>query len=247
MSPEAYRGLRESLGDRLRAARVLDCSPVTIRLRESGHHRITDAAAERLHEAVHAAALDEDARRNARHLLAIVRREEHLGITPAEFEEALDILGWTTRKEAARHLLGEPLEYWRISDWSLGRTAIPDWVARHLRDHLGLGPGDPFPAPTSAPGHRRRWFTSSCTPGNFRYALHLLGWSQAVAAEKLGVANKFRVSDWCRGYRPVPRYIERHLRTLLDIGPDEPWPTRHPELVLPDWLRPYSTDAGEGQ
>lgn len=254
--PDRYKALRESLGDRKRAARFLRCAPVTIRFREEGRLRITEEAAERLRSAVHTAALDEDARRDARQAGVIERRAARTGMLPAQFEACLSALGWT-RKEAAQCLLADPGEAWRITAWALGRTIIPEWVARHMRDYLGLAPGDPWPAPggetrwyadpwPADAGHRRRRWSPTCPPRSFRYALHLLGWSQTVAAERLGIANRYRVSDWCRGARPVPPYVEAHLRTQLAIGSADPWPRPpDPPLVLPGWMKPpLDADAG---
>lgn len=243
MTPERYAALRSILGDRKTAARVLGCSESAVRLRESGHLPVSADAEARLLAAVEGSAHEHDAKRQERLRRIIERREERRGMTAIELEGALDALGWTTRREAAERLLGEARDAWRITAWALGRTIIPLWVARHLREHLGLAPDAPFPAPRSIPGHRRRRFTPTCLPRDFRHALHLLGWSQAVAAEQLGVANKYRVSDWCRGARAVPLYVELHLRTLLDIGPGEPWPTRRPDLVLPNFIHP-PVDSG---
>jgi len=86
-----------------------------------------------------------------------------------------------------------------------------------------------------------------CLPRDFRQALRLLGWSQTEAAVKLGVSSEYRVSDWCRGALDVPPYIQAHLRTLLGLGPLDPWPqptpTRH-EVVLPPSLRsPFVSSA----
>lgn len=167
-------------------------------------------------------------------------------MTAAEFEGCLRALGWTTRREAAQRLLGDLRASWRITAWAMGRSVVPDSVVQHLRHLLGLDPDDPFPTvcPRTGPRHQRH--NPSCLPRDFRYALHLLGLNQEQAAERLGVANRHRVSDWSRGLRPVPRYIECHVRTLLGISPGSPWPTgrkQHP-LVLPKELVPRMTISG---
>lgn len=53
------------------------------------------------------------------------------------------------------------------------------------------------------------------TPTQFRAALRTLDWSQARAARELGAANHQRISEWCRGTRPVPPYIAAHVHTHL--------------------------------
>ena len=55
------------------------------------------------------------------------------------------------------------------------------------------------------------------TAPELRAALRTLGWSQGVASEKLGAANKQRVSEWCRGRRQVPRYISEAVYTHLAL------------------------------
>jgi transcriptional regulator with XRE-family HTH domain len=57
------------------------------------------------------------------------------------------------------------------------------------------------------------------TADQLRAALDRLGWTQTKAAKELGVANKQRVSEWARGLRPVPLYIEKHLRTIERCRP----------------------------
>jgi len=96
----------------------------------------------------------------------------------------------------------------------------------------------------------RRLKAPPCQPRDFRTALRLLGFSQVEAAERLGAASEFRISDWCRGALPVPMYIQRHLRTLLGLGPADPWPTypmtRWP-VVLPQELRPRLPSSGRDE
>lgn len=54
------------------------------------------------------------------------------------------------------------------------------------------------------------------TARQLRRALKQLDWTQARAADVLGVAaGQPRVSEWCNGLRPVPPYIAAHVRTLL--------------------------------
>lgn len=234
MTPDRYQRLRETLGDRVRAARLLGCSPTTIRLRESGHHPVSADAEARILAAVHGVALAHDAKRDEHRRRIVERREARQGMTAEQFQSCLDALGWS-RREAARLLLAEPREAWRIGAWALGRTIIPWWIARDCREHLGLAPDAPFPMPTSLPSHRRRRHNPTCLPRDFRHALHLLGLSQRQAAETLGVANRAMISDWACGRRPVPRYIASHIRALLRIGPADPWPQREINVVLPDW------------
>ncbi|GMV08001.1 MAG: hypothetical protein AMXMBFR53_42760 [Gemmatimonadota bacterium] len=145
MDPHRYRAYRESLGDHRRAARRLKCAPATLRLREGGHSRITAAAAATVVEAVHAAALEEDGRRAAARARRAERRRERTGMAPEQLVGVMAHLGWD-RRELARMLLGEePADMDRVARWLRGETIIPHWVAAHLRGHLGLGPGDPWP------------------------------------------------------------------------------------------------------
>jgi DNA-binding transcriptional regulator YiaG len=78
-----------------------------------------------------------------------------------------------------------------------------------------------------------------CFPRDFHCALSRLGLSQREAAWVLGVSGSQRISEWATGRRRVPRYIQAHLRTLLGIGPTDPWPTvaRHHRVVFPPKLR----------
>lgn len=75
----------------------------------------------------------------------------------------------------------------------------------------------------------RRQQVPQCTAGDLRHALRVLGWSQAQAAVELGASSEYTVSDWARGARRVPMYIQRHLRTLLGLGPTDPWPSPKPK------------------
>lgn len=55
------------------------------------------------------------------------------------------------------------------------------------------------------------------TAPELRAALKVLGWSQEEAADHLGACNQQRVSEWCRGRRPVPHVIAEHLYTYLAL------------------------------
>lgn len=55
------------------------------------------------------------------------------------------------------------------------------------------------------------------TGSELRQALRRLGWTQAQAAERLGVASQPRVSEWCRGARDVPDYVARAVEAHLRI------------------------------
>jgi len=72
-------------------------------------------------------------------------------------------------------------------------------------------------------------------PRDFCCALKRLGLSQREAALVLGTSASQRISEWQTGRRRVPRYIQCHLRTLLGIRPEEPWPTlaRRHRVMLP--------------
>jgi len=78
-----------------------------------------------------------------------------------------------------------------------------------------------------------------CRPIDFYHAIKRLGLSQREAALVLGASASQRVSEWRSGRRKVPRYIQMHLRTLLGIGPTDPWPTleRRHQMWLPSKLR----------
>jgi hypothetical protein len=140
-----YRALRVSLGDERRAAKLLGCSPSTIHSREGGYSRITEAAAARLLEAVYELAEAEDQRRAYHRARILEARADRRGMTPAELRAAFAALGWRTRKEQARRLLGDEGDAAQVSRWATGGVLVPDWVARNLRYELGLGPGDPWP------------------------------------------------------------------------------------------------------
>jgi transcriptional regulator with XRE-family HTH domain len=56
------------------------------------------------------------------------------------------------------------------------------------------------------------------TAAELRAALEELGWSQTDAARELGVSSRYRVSDWCRGVRPVPTYVGAAVRTHLELA-----------------------------
>ncbi len=143
--PGRYRAFRETLGDPKRAARVLGCRPSTVRARERGYRRITDAAALKLHDSVHAAALAEEERREARRLRAVERRAAREGMTTAEFHACLEALDWT-QAAAARYLAGGDAVARRwVRGWASGRI-VPKWVARDMRTALGLGAHDPWPS-----------------------------------------------------------------------------------------------------
>ncbi len=144
MTGETYAALRETLGDRKTVAKLLGCAPVTIWAREEGRLRITEEAAAQLVAAVHAVALEEDARRDRRRARRLGSRENR-ALTPLQFRTALQVLGWTPRR-AAVELLADERDTRLISAWGTGRTRVPDWVARDLRAALGLGPGDPWPS-----------------------------------------------------------------------------------------------------
>ncbi|MHB1194783.1 MAG: helix-turn-helix domain-containing protein [Longimicrobiales bacterium] len=83
----------------------------------------------------------------------------------------------------------------------------------------------------------RRLREPRCRAGDFRHALQVLGLSQVEAAKVLGISSEFRVSDYCRGAFKVPKAVEQHLRTLLQLGPTDPWPVpqpkRHPTILPP--------------
>ncbi len=145
MTPERYAGLRGSLGDHRRAARILECSPTTLQARERGRYRITEEAAARLVEAVHAAALAENERRERRRERRL-RPWREVVITPAQFRTAMRLLGWRYRTQAAEALLGDERDVGPITKWLNGRRRIPWWVARDLRAALNLGPEDPWPS-----------------------------------------------------------------------------------------------------
>jgi hypothetical protein len=139
-----YEALRRSLGDRKTVAKLMGCAPVTIRFREEGRLRITEEAAARLVDAVHALALEEDARRVRRRARRLGSRENRV-MTPLQFRTPLQVLGWTHR-QAAAELTADARDVRLISGWATGRTRVPDWVARDLRTALGLSPGDPWPS-----------------------------------------------------------------------------------------------------
>lgn len=93
----------------------------------------------------------------------------------------------------------------------------------------------------------RRLRTPQCRSGDFRHALRLLGWSQAKAAVELGVSSEYVISDWSRGVRAVPMYIQQHLRFRLGLAPGDEWPVPAPKrhrMILPPGLRPM-TPPGE--
>ena len=52
----------------------------------------------------------------------------------------------------------------------------------------------------------------------FRKCLKLMSWSQQDAAEALGIHSRQRVSEFCRGVRPVPPYITKHLALIVDMS-----------------------------
>ena len=61
------------------------------------------------------------------------------------------------------------------------------------------------------------------TPEEFRAALQELGWTQAEAAEKLGVSSgQPRINAWCQGPdkprgRVVPPYIAASVKLALEL------------------------------
>lgn len=144
MDGKTYRGLRESLGTRKRAAKILCCSPGTIAARERGNYPITAAAADAIVREVHELALLEELlRQKARER----RRARYRGrMTPSQFKACCRELGWRTRADVARVLLGDEGDVQTVTYWRTGARRIPPWVARDLRALLGLSESDPWPS-----------------------------------------------------------------------------------------------------
>ena len=82
----------------------------------------------------------------ARLWLSLVGEPRSSAMSPAEFRAALRALGWT-QAQAGDYLVGRV----SVSAWATGRQPVPEWVARHLRQALGLGVDDPWP--TAAHSH----------------------------------------------------------------------------------------------
>ena len=66
------------------------------------------------------------------------------------------------------------------------------------------------------------------TARQIKKQLEELGWSMSEAARQLGIpSGKSRVSEWCRGIRTVPPYIEAHMKTIHQGVSSAGWPAKY--------------------
>jgi hypothetical protein len=144
VTPAVYAALRASLGERRVAAKLLGCAEGTLRLREGGWSRITEAAGSVLQGAVEEMAYAEDSKRAARRKRRL-RTVYGGALTPGELRGCFRALGWRRQGDAARVLLGDEEDVGQVSRWVRGKTRVPEWVARDLRVLLGLVEGEAWP------------------------------------------------------------------------------------------------------